>query len=111
MPLSGSKRAATANETAPLLDRGHDDVVKRDRFTRARPAVPARPFQTSPEAGAQTSVYLATSPEVAEVSGRYFEKCTPAESSALSRDPAAAERLWQLSTQLSGLDAELPTTG
>jgi retinol dehydrogenase 12 len=71
----------------------------------------ARPFQTSPEAGAQTSVYLATSPEVAEVSGRYFEKSTPAEPSALSRDPAAAERLWQLSTQLSGLDAELPTTG
>ena len=71
----------------------------------------SRPFQTSPEAGAQTSVYLATSPEVAEVSGRYFEKSTPAESSALSRDPAAAERLWQLSTQLSGLDAELPTTG
>jgi NAD(P)-dependent dehydrogenase (short-subunit alcohol dehydrogenase family) len=71
----------------------------------------ARPFQTSPEAGAQTSVHLATSPAVAEVSGRYFEKCAPAESSALSRDPAAAERLWQLSTQLSGLDAELPTTG
>jgi retinol dehydrogenase 12 len=71
----------------------------------------SRPFQTSPEAGAQTSVYLATSPEVAEVSGRYFEKCAPAESSALSRDPAAAERLWQLSTQLSGLDAELPRTG
>jgi NAD(P)-dependent dehydrogenase (short-subunit alcohol dehydrogenase family) len=71
----------------------------------------ARPFQTSPEAGAETSVYLATSPAVAEVSGRYFEKCTPAESSALSQDPAAAKRLWQLSTQLSGLDADLPTTG
>jgi retinol dehydrogenase 12 len=71
----------------------------------------ARPFQTSPEAGAQTSVYLAASPEVAQVSGRYFEKSTPAESSALSRDPAAAQRLWQLSTELSGLDAELPTTG
>jgi retinol dehydrogenase-14 len=69
----------------------------------------ARPFQTSPEAGAQTPVYLATSPQVAEVSGRYFEKYAPAESSALSRDPAAAKRLWQLSTQLSGLDAELPT--
>jgi retinol dehydrogenase 12 len=71
----------------------------------------ARPFQSSPEAGAQTSVYLATSPAVAEVSGRYFERCAPAESSALSRDPAAAKRLWQLSTRLSGLDAELPTTG
>jgi NAD(P)-dependent dehydrogenase (short-subunit alcohol dehydrogenase family) len=71
----------------------------------------ARPFQTSPEAGAQTSVYLATSPAVTEVSGRYFEKSTPAEPSALSQDPAAAKRLWQLSTQLSGLDADPPTTG
>jgi retinol dehydrogenase 12 len=71
----------------------------------------ARPFQSNPEAGAQTSVYLATSPQVAEVSGRYFEKSTPAEPSALSQDPAAAKQLWQLSTQLSGLDADLPTTG
>jgi NAD(P)-dependent dehydrogenase (short-subunit alcohol dehydrogenase family) len=71
----------------------------------------ARPFQSSPEAGAQTSVYLATSPAVTEVSGRYFEKCTPVEPSALSQDPAAAKQLWQLSTQLSGLDADLPTTG
>jgi retinol dehydrogenase 12 len=71
----------------------------------------ARPFQTSPEAGAQTPVYLATSPAVAEVSGCYFEECKQAESSALSRDPAAAKRLWRLSAQLSGLDAELPTTG
>jgi NAD(P)-dependent dehydrogenase (short-subunit alcohol dehydrogenase family) len=71
----------------------------------------ARPFQTSPQAGAATPVYLATSPQVAEVSGRYFEKPTPAESSAPSQDPAAAKQLWQLSTQLSGLDAELPTTG
>jgi retinol dehydrogenase 12 len=71
----------------------------------------ARPFQSNPEAGAQTSVYLATSPAVAEVGGRYFEKSTPAEPSALSQDPAAAKQLWQLSTQLSGLDADLPTTG
>jgi retinol dehydrogenase 12 len=71
----------------------------------------ARPFQSNPEAGAQTPVYLATSPAVTEVSGRYFEKSTPAEPSALSQDPAAAKRLWQLSTQLSGLDADLPTTG
>jgi retinol dehydrogenase-12 len=71
----------------------------------------ARPFQSNPKAGAQTSVYLATSPQVAEVSGRYFEKSTPAHPSALSQDPAAAKQLWQLSTQLSGLDADLPTTG
>jgi hypothetical protein len=48
---------------------------------------------------------------VASVSGLYFEKCKPAESSALSRDPVAAKRLWQLSTRLSGLNPQQPTTG
>jgi retinol dehydrogenase-12 len=68
-----------------------------------------RLFQSSPEAGAATPVYLATSPAVAEISGRYFEKCTPNQSSDLSQDPAAAKRLWQLRTRLCGLDVELPT--
>ena len=34
IPLPGSKRAATPTETAPLLDRGHDDVVKRGQDSR-----------------------------------------------------------------------------
>jgi hypothetical protein len=34
VPLPGSKLAATANATTPLLDRGHHDVAKRDRFPR-----------------------------------------------------------------------------
>ncbi|MPZ51603.1 MAG: SDR family NAD(P)-dependent oxidoreductase [Acidimicrobiia bacterium] len=65
-----------------------------------------RPFQVSVEAGAETSIYLASSSEVAEVTGGYFAKSCPAVPSALSQDREAAERLWQLSTQLSGLDTE-----
>jgi NAD(P)-dependent dehydrogenase (short-subunit alcohol dehydrogenase family) len=65
-----------------------------------------RPFQASVEAGAATSIYLASAPEVAEVTGGYFVKCRPATPSALSQDREAAEHLWQLSTQLSGLDTE-----
>jgi hypothetical protein len=42
----GSKRAATANETAPLLDRGRDDVVKRDRFPRPSAYEPDAPGRT-----------------------------------------------------------------
>ena len=68
----------------------------------------ARPFQASPEAGADTPVYLATAPEVAEVSGGYFVRYRPAAPSALARDPAAAERLWRLSARLTGLDAGPP---
>jgi retinol dehydrogenase-12 len=62
------------------------------------------PFQPGPATGARTSVYLASSPEVAATTGAYFVKCKPAKPSALARDPAAAARLWTLSEELAGLD-------
>lgn len=55
--------------------------------------------------GAQTIVHLASSPEVAGVTGRYFVKCQAVESSELSYDVEAQERLWQLSAERVGLDA------
>ena len=57
----------------------------------------------TPEQGAETLIYLATSPEVAGVTGTYFVKKRSAESSAASYDQAAAQRLWQLSAELTGL--------
>ena len=57
----------------------------------------------SPEDGAKTSIYLASSPEVAGISGRYFVKEKPVESSPQSRDTAAGERLWKLSEEMTGL--------
>jgi NAD(P)-dependent dehydrogenase (short-subunit alcohol dehydrogenase family) len=62
------------------------------------------PFQAGPAAGADTSVYLAGSPEVAEVTGGYFVKRKPARPSALATDDRAAARLWTLSQELAGLD-------
>jgi retinol dehydrogenase 12 len=56
-----------------------------------------------PAAGARTPVYLASSPEVAEITGGYFVRCRPAQPSLLARDAAAAERLWTISAELSGL--------
>jgi retinol dehydrogenase 12 len=70
-----------------------------------------RPFQSSPETGAATAIYLATSTAVAQTSGGYFERCRPARPSALAGDQAAAERLWRLSARLGGLDADLPAAG
>ena len=61
-------------------------------------------FRPGPATGAKTSVYLASSPEVANVSGGYFVKCKPAEPSALARDGQAGARLWTLSEELAGLD-------
>jgi len=55
-----------------------------------------------PEKGALTSIYLASSPEIESVSGRYFVKEKPVESSPQSRDQAAWERLWRLSVEMTG---------
>jgi len=57
-------------------------------------------FMKSPVVGADTSVYLATSPEVDGVSGGYFFKRKPHPSTAETRDPDRAKRLWTLSEAL-----------
>lgn len=54
----------------------------------------------SPEKGAQTQIYLASSPEVATVSGKYFVKSKPAASSRASYDPTTAKRLWEWAEQM-----------
>ncbi|MFO0952303.1 MAG: SDR family oxidoreductase [Isosphaeraceae bacterium] len=51
----------------------------------------------TPEKGARTSIYLASSPDVTGVSGRYFERCRPAKPARPANDPEAARRLWDLS--------------
>ena len=65
----------------------------------------AKTFAISPEEGAQIIVYLASSPDVASVSGEYFYKCRPAAPTAEARDDAAAKRLWIESAKLAGIDA------
>ncbi|WP_422770442.1 SDR family NAD(P)-dependent oxidoreductase [Plantactinospora sp. WMMC1484] len=59
-------------------------------------------FQPGPATGARTSLYLASSPEVAEVTGGYFVRCKPAEPGPLAGDAAAAVRLWTISEELTG---------
>ncbi|MCY4499639.1 MAG: SDR family oxidoreductase [Rhodospirillaceae bacterium] len=54
------------------------------------------------EAGARTSVHLATSADVAGVSGRYFDECREAASSLASHDEDAGRRLWEMSETLTG---------
>jgi NAD(P)-dependent dehydrogenase (short-subunit alcohol dehydrogenase family) len=59
-----------------------------------------RPFMITPEKAADTVVYLATAPEVEGVTGKYFEKRKPIQSSALSYDSALQERFWHLTEAL-----------
>jgi NAD(P)-dependent dehydrogenase (short-subunit alcohol dehydrogenase family) len=62
-----------------------------------------QPLFISPRKGAATSIYLASSSEVAGVSGKYWKKCREARSSRQSLDRAAAQRLWVESERLTGL--------
>jgi NAD(P)-dependent dehydrogenase (short-subunit alcohol dehydrogenase family) len=59
-----------------------------------------RPFAVSVATGAQTSVFLASSPNVDGVTGQYFAKSTLAKPSAAANDDEAARRLWTVSEDL-----------
>lgn len=65
-----------------------------------------RPFMRSPERGADTAVYLASSSEVEGVSGRYFSDRKVRKSNESSYDAATTARLWSVSAELVGLPAE-----
>jgi retinol dehydrogenase 14 len=73
-------------------------------FARPVLAVAKRLFMISPAEGAKHIVYLATSPDVAESTGLYFDNDKPKEPAALAKDDAAAERLWTESARLVHLD-------
>ncbi len=60
-------------------------------------------FALTPEQGAETMIYLATSPEVEGITGKYFDKSKAVQSSSQSYDKDAAHRLWEISESLVGL--------
>jgi len=59
-----------------------------------------RPFEISPRRGAKTSLYLATSPDVATKTGMYWVRSKPGHMSRNARDEEAAARLWDESQRL-----------
>ena len=57
----------------------------------------------SPEEGAKTIIHLASSPDVATISGEYFYKSKVAEPTAAAQNDADAKRLWDVSAKIAGL--------
>jgi NAD(P)-dependent dehydrogenase (short-subunit alcohol dehydrogenase family) len=100
-----ARRLAGSSVTANAL---HPGVVNtgfgaEDPSRIYRYLVPLmRPFMKTPLRGAATSIYLASSPEVHGVTGRYFADRRPRTSGKASYDVAAAARLWQVSAGLVG---------
>jgi NAD(P)-dependent dehydrogenase (short-subunit alcohol dehydrogenase family) len=84
----------------------HPGVVASDIWRRI--PWPIRPLVTrrmlTNEEGAATSLYCATSPEVADQTGRYYARCREKAPSPLAEDPELASRLWKKSVEWTGVD-------
>jgi NAD(P)-dependent dehydrogenase (short-subunit alcohol dehydrogenase family) len=64
-----------------------------------------RPFARSPEKGAETAVYLCSSPKVEGVTGEYFQDCKPHRPRPFALDDEDARRLWEVSERMTGFAA------
>jgi len=78
------------DNVAPPIARPFVGIIKR--------------FLQTPEQGAQTALYLATSPEVEGVTGQYFVRGKQGRSVPISYDEALQERVWNMSADLVGLE-------
>ena len=63
----------------------------------------AKPFMRSSEKGAETSIYLCSSPDVSDISGQYFYNCKIAKTTKWAQSEEDANRLWDLSKELTGI--------
>jgi NAD(P)-dependent dehydrogenase (short-subunit alcohol dehydrogenase family) len=100
--------------TRVVVNALHPGVISTDlaRDYSAPIRLIARWFFKSPEQGARTSLYLATAPEAAGISGRYFADAKEAKSGKAALDDALAERLWTETEGLLARAARLaPTPG
>lgn len=66
----------------------------------------AKKFFKSPEEGAETSIYLASSPEVEGITGKYFINKEPRQSSEESYNEEYAKRLWKICAEMTGLNVQ-----
>ncbi|WP_413310294.1 SDR family oxidoreductase [Bacillus sp. 1P10SD] len=62
-----------------------------------------KPFMLPPDKGAETSVFLASSPEVDGISGKYFVKKKPVNSNPISYDEITSAKLWEVSAKMTKL--------
>jgi len=63
----------------------------------------AKPFMRSSEKGAESSIYLCSSSNVEAVTGEYFYNCKVSQTSKWAKSQVDADRLWDLSKQLTGI--------
>jgi NAD(P)-dependent dehydrogenase (short-subunit alcohol dehydrogenase family) len=108
--MSGYALVRRLEGTGVTVNSLHPGFVRTDNSTNSFPKL-LRPlmglfksFILTPEQGAQTALYLATSSEVEGVTGKYYVKKTQKSSVPVSYDEAQQERVWKYSAELTGLE-------
>jgi NAD(P)-dependent dehydrogenase (short-subunit alcohol dehydrogenase family) len=97
-----AERVRGTRVTANALHPGgvRSQLGAQNTWWAGRILVVVKPFLRTAERGAETSVHLATSDEVATTSGEYFYNCKPKKTKAYACDREQARRLWELSERL-----------
>ena len=100
------KLSAMVAENGITVNSLHPGVVSTRLFDKMPPFLRGifRLFMISPEKGAQTSIYLATSPEVEKTTGKYFAKKKIKKPNAEALSDANADKLWEVSLRYTGLE-------
>jgi NAD(P)-dependent dehydrogenase (short-subunit alcohol dehydrogenase family) len=102
--LSGSTVTANCLSPGPTITRFGDELSgSAGLFFRVVKRIPF--LLQSAEKGAETQIYLASSPDVAAVSGRFFMKSREKTTKPITHDHQVAGRLWKISEELCGLTA------
>lgn len=100
-----AKRTENTSITTNALHPGivSSGIVSEASWTMKILFMIGRPFMRSKAKGAETSIYLATSPEVEDISGKYFKNKKITTPVAPAYDDEITEELWEISEKLSGL--------
>ena len=100
-----ARRLAGTGVTANCL---HPGVVRTNIWPSNPPLLfkiilgVMKPFMLNSKRGAEVTIYLATSPDVTNITGEYFVKSKVAPSNPLSRDPGVSAEIWQWTTKTIG---------
>jgi NAD(P)-dependent dehydrogenase (short-subunit alcohol dehydrogenase family) len=105
LTLELAERLNGSGVTANALHPGqvNTGIWKADQWYMAVADFVQKFFSISPEEGAQTSIYLASSEEVQGVTGKYFDAKQPRELPARFHDVQLRKQLYQLSADLTGV--------
>jgi NAD(P)-dependent dehydrogenase (short-subunit alcohol dehydrogenase family) len=103
--LDGTGVTANCLSPGPTMTRFGDNMSGLPGlFPRLMKRIPF--LFVSPEQGARTSIYVASAPDLAGISGHFFLRCRARRTKPITYNAAVAARLWSVSEQLCGLTTE-----